>query len=402
MADMPFLVFSSDEETARALQDLIEMCDGATVTDTVCDESRLALALKKSRGSMLLSDLGSSPDAVLDCLESLELSSGSFAVCGAREDSDVILRALRLGALEFLDRSPTQTEIAQLIAKFQQDGRRPRLSDRSDARIVAVMGAKGGVGSTVVTCQLAAELQNAGQRTAVLDLNYPLGDVAVHYDLHPTYTLSDVANSPDQIDATLVSGLLAKHGQSGVEILAAPKRVEESELVEPAHVEAVLEHLKERFDWIVIDVARTWGQVPISALDRADVILLVALQDVPALNHARAHRDLLLRLGVSPSKIRAVVNRHSADSPVSDEDLSRFLGADPDFALPNDFVHVNQSVNEGRSLSEVAPGSKIHAAYRTLAMHCFEWTGQDPPEHMKGDKGSSWRKKLFGKLGKKN
>ena len=84
--------------------------------------------------------------------------------------------------------------------------RRPRAHP---ARVVAVMGAKGGVGSTVVACQLAASLRARGARTALVDLNLPLGDVALYFDVQPTYTLANIARESDRLDATYLRTLLS-------------------------------------------------------------------------------------------------------------------------------------------------------------------------------------------------
>lgn len=402
MVERSFLVFSHDEETAIALRDLLTAIESVSVREVVWDESRLDLALKQVEAEeiTLYADLGDSPQQTLDLLEALELPGGGFVVGGSREDGEVILRAFRMGAREFMDESPSIDDIAAIVKKMQGP---PALADKApsrDARIVAVLGAKGGVGSTVVTCQLAASLQGLGQRVAIIDLSYPLGDVAVHYDLHPRFTLSDVATASDQIDSLLVGSLLERHSGTGVEILAAPGRVQDSELVETAHVEAVIEELKKRFDWIVLDVSRSWGQVSIGAFDRADSIVLVTLQDVPALNHARAHRDILLKLGIPSSRIHTVVNRHAPDSAIEDSDISRFLGATADFALPNDYASVNTSVNEGRAVAQVAPNSDIDVAYTELARCCFEWTGQQPPEAARKNARFKLRNRIFSRFGK--
>ena len=78
--------------------------------------------------------------------------------------------------------------------------------------------------------------------------------------------------------------LLQTHTKSGVEVLAAPSRVEDAELIDETHVEAVLDQLRARFERVVIDVSRSWSPTSVRALDQADIIILVALQDVPSLN----------------------------------------------------------------------------------------------------------------------
>jgi len=237
-----------------------------------------------------------------------------------------------------------------------------------------VMGAKGGVGATVVACQLAASLQQAGSRTVIVDLNIPLGDVALHFDVQPSYTIADIARDSGKVDATLIQGLLQRH-ETGLQILAAPSRMEEAELVTDTHVHAVLESLKREFDWVIVDVSRSWNESTVRALDLADEILLVTLQDVPTLTHARAHRELLLRLGHSPKKIHMVVNRASSKDLVSQDDLVEFLDSKPTVLLPNDYPTTVTSVNEGRPISQVAEDSELDRAFQQLAANVFDWAG---------------------------
>ncbi|MBW2424140.1 MAG: AAA family ATPase [Deltaproteobacteria bacterium] len=399
MSEVSFVVFAEAEEIAEALQQLLEHTGKARVTATVTSEDAIEKVLERERPAALLVDLGHAPHVTLDRIAELTKPSGGFVVCGPRDDSEVILRAFKQGAREFLSSSPDEAEVAEVVEKLSHEVRSVA-TEATEAPVIAVMGAKGGVGATLVACQVASGLQLIGRRTAVVDLNFPLGDVALHFDLDPTYTLSDVVNASDQIDEALVGDLLQKHAKTGVEILAGPSRVEDAELIQESHVDAVLHQLRARFDRVVIDVSRCWNPTSVRALDQADIILLVALQDVPSLNHARAHRDLLLRLGVSPSRIRTVINRYTKDAGVSDEDLARFLGSSPDFCIPNDYATSILSVNEGRPISDVAPGSAIDTAFRALSSRSFEWLGLPCPDEAT-DKKNRWGQSLFRRFGKK-
>jgi pilus assembly protein CpaE len=398
MSIVSFIVFSEDDDVAEALGKLLDSASKARVASTVTSEADLAATVKRESQSVLLADLGYAPHVTLDRLAQCTLPQGGLVVCGPREDSEVILRAMKNGAREFLPSSPSEAEIAEMVENLSgtiQQG----TGEASEASVIAVIGAKGGVGATLVTCQLAANLQAVGRRAAVVDLNLPLGDVALHFDLTPTYTLADVAKASGEIDEALVGDLLQKHTKSGVEVLAGPSRVEDAELILESHVDAVLQKLRGRLDHIVMDVSRSWSSTCVRALEQADMIVIVALQDVPSLNHARAQRDLLVRLGVNPRKIRTVINRHGKDAGVSQEDLVRFLGAQPDFCIPNDYATSIVSVNEGRPISDVAPDSAIADAFKALALRSFEWMGLPVPESSRDEKSGLRRKlnKYFGK-----
>ena len=240
------------------------------------------------------------------------------------------------------------------------------------------MGTKGGVGATVVACQLAASLQRTSGPTAIVDLNFPLGDVALHLDLRPRYTLTSVLSEDDGFDAEYLGTVMARHS-SGVQVLAAPERVEENELVTRSHVESVLDVLGGEVDWIVIDVSRSWNEASVRALDLADGIALVTSLDVASIDHTKKHLELLNRLGYPEKKIHLIANRHSANDALGGRDFESFMGRSFEVGLPNDYDHAVEAVNSGKTLSEIAPKAALTRAFDDLASRAHAWCGLEPP-----------------------
>jgi pilus assembly protein CpaE len=148
--------------------------------------------------------------------------------------------------------------------------------------------------------------------------------------------------------------------------------------VRGAHVERALQLLRTDFDWVILDLSRTWSEPTVRALDLADQILLVTLMDVPTLHHTRKHLDLLERLGHAGERIRLVANRHSPVDAITDKDVQEFLDRAPDFRIPNDFPTTLAGVNRGVSVAEVAPRSKLARAYAELNDALHGWFGVKP------------------------
>jgi pilus assembly protein CpaE len=324
---------------------------------------------------LVIADLGTDPEGVLDLLDKLPTPRPRLIAVGPNE-STTILRAMRMGVRDYFDSHPTEEELRSAVRRAAAE-LAPRVEPaarKHPARVVAVMGAKGGVGSTVVACQIAASLRRGGARTAVVDLNLPLGDVALYFDIQPSYTLANIAREIERLDATYLRTLLQGR-PDGVQILAAPVHAEEAELVRGVHVERVLTLLRADFDWVILDVSRTWSESTVRALDAADLILLVTLMDVPTLHHTRKHLDLLERLGHSGERIRLIANRHSSVDAVTDKDVAEFLERRSDFRIPNDYPTTLAGVNRGVSVAEVAPRSAIARAYGELAETLRGWLG---------------------------
>jgi len=190
--------------------------------------------------------------------------------------------------------------------------------------------------------------------------------------------LADLARAEHELDATYLRTILKGH-ESGVQILAAPTQMEDAESIRGIHVERVLPILRSEFDWVIVDVSRSWNDASVQALTLADQILLVTLFDVPTLNHARQHKKLLEGLAVDESRARTVGNRYSKGDSVTVGDFKRVLGNEPDALIPNDYATTAESVNQGRPIGHVSNGSAIHKAYRQLAFDVYAWCGVDVP-----------------------
>jgi pilus assembly protein CpaE len=397
MADLSFIIYAEHEEAAGAISQLLTASGHAVVLGTASDESELSDALRLHRPEVLFFDLGHAPDVVLDIMESIPAPRPQLMVSGPENQSEVILRALKQGAREFL---PPDLDAQQLAAAVERIALQHSNSAKKErGKVIAVLGAKGGVGATFVACQLAASLQALGGRTAVVDLNTPLGDVALSFDLRPSYTFADIASGSEEVDAAMVERVLQSHG-CGVQILAAPSRMEEAELVKESHVQIVLETLREQFDWVIADVSRSWNEGSIRALELADQTVMVALQDVITLNHLRTYRDILVRLGISQRRIRTVINRHSSGASVTDAEVASFLGSAPDAVLCNDYPNALACVNEGRTLGDFAPGSELRQGFHELAKTGHAWVGRelrDEPAPSDSGIGARVRQLMFGR-----
>jgi pilus assembly protein CpaE len=395
MSQISFAIFSEQEECATAFAQLIDASPHANVALIVSDIDQLSEALGKEEIDAVLVDLGHAPHPLIDHLERSLPTGIPLFVSGPHEDSQVILRALKLGAREFFSMSPEVAEVGAAIDKLLLE---PAFSRRSPGRapILAVMGAKGGVGSTLVACQLAASLQRLSGPTAVVDLNCPLGDVALHLDLTPRYTLASVLGEREDFDVSYLHSVLETH-RSGLQVLAAPEQIEESKLVSGPVVERALTLLSGELSWVVVDVARSWDEASVRALDLADEILLITSLDIASLDHTRKHVDLLQRIGHSGDKIHLVPNRQTGSDSVTAKDFESFLGKKYEIALPNDYKHAVEALDTGRTLHEICPDKPLAAAFDKLAAAAHEWSGLSVPELENNQTLSNRFRQIFGR-----
>ena len=375
--NLKLLLLSTDPKRAKDLAQLCEETGAARIL--ACGEpDELGSLLRRGSADAVLADLVDRPTALLDAYEALPQPRPALIACGPAEDGQLVLRALRLGALEFLPAEVTRVDLANALEKLSRGIEAPPDRGRRGS-IISVMGGKGGVGATVIACQLASTLQRLGRRVAVVDLCLPLGDVDLHYDLRPRYTLADLAEQGAGFDAAYLQSITVDH-RSGVRVLAAPQDPERAELVTASLVARALGLLQLEYDFVIVDASRNWSEPVLQALELSDQILVVTLLDVPTLHHVRRQLVVLERLRVAGSKIKVIANRYSSADAVGDSEVRNFLGLAPSAQIPNDFPTVAASVNQGVPIAQIAPGSRLARSFSQLALDAHEWCGMTAPE----------------------
>ena len=259
-------------------------------------------------------DIDSDDAEALQLVESL---SSSHPQCGVivvsrQTDGQMILKAIRAGAREFLN-SPVQ--IDELVGALDRISATLGGSQRSNSgSIITVAGSSGGVGTTSIAVNLAVALASRPERNVVLiDLDLALGDADVFLDMIPDYTLLDVAQNITRLDLALLRKSLTKHN-SGVYLLPRPIQIEDIDSISNDDFKRVLGLLRASFTHLVIDLSKSYSRLDIAALEASDHILLLTQLDLPCLrNVVRLLSSLEAYEGVN-EKVHVVVNR---SGPVS-------------------------------------------------------------------------------------
>src|SRR4051794_25899198 len=238
----------------------------------------------------------------------------SLLVISSSTDGQIILRAMRGGAKEFLTQ-PLKAEdlIAALgrigAAKFGTGDGRGR-----SCHTIAIAGATGGVGSTSLAVNLGCILAREERNSVVLvDLDMALGDADVCLDSIPDYTLVDVAQNISRLDFTLLKRSLTKHS-SGLYLLPRPVQLQDTAHVTPDDLTRVLGLLKASFTHMILDLSKGYTALDLVALKSAKDVLLVTQLDLPCLRNVVR---LMLSFGEDEAlkeKVKIVVNRVGLDT----------------------------------------------------------------------------------------
>jgi pilus assembly protein CpaE len=284
-------------------------------------------------------------------------------------------QVMRAGARDLVSKPLVPAELLESIrdvqraqAKTHTPQFRALVDPELMPRVIAVAGAKGGVGKTTVAINLSVALaqQHPGQ-VVLVDVYSQFGDVALMLNLQPKRSLVDMAPLEDDIDEELVEAHLTSH-DSGLKVLVAANDLTELATVSVKCLAAVLNSLKRRYRYIVMDVPPMLYETTIFALTHATAVLLVAnLFDLTTLNDTRKLYRLLTRDYVAQERIHVVLNRVARNNRLQVAEIERAFGREATATIPNAAGLVVTSINEGVPFVIRHPDAPISRTVRELA-----------------------------------
>src|ERR671933_122514 len=213
-------------------------------------------------------------------------------------------------------------------------------------RLVTVFSPKGGTGKTVLSTNIGASLaKHWGKKALLLDLDLQFGDAAIMLGLEPDKTIYDLVTAPGELDSEKLAGYTTRHA-SGLDILPAPLRPEDAELVTEAKLARLLEVARESYDVIVVDTSPFFHGPMLATLERTDQLLLVTSLDVPTIKNVRLSLQTLELLSFPPDRIKLVLNRANSKVGMKPKEVESALEREIAYEVPSD-RSVPLAVNRG-------------------------------------------------------
>jgi pilus assembly protein CpaE len=308
----------------------------------------LAALDARRKGILLVDAHGDAAAALLLTQALFDHRPGSRVfLAGAAGDPDLILRAQRAGAAEYL---PLPLEPRALMEAIQRFWRRHSPETPGSAprrgKILTFLGSKGGCGTTTLSANLAVTLAARGSSTLLLDLDFTGGDAALILSLAPSFTVADVVHNAHRLDRDLLGGMVLKH-VSGLEILASGEDPGRARTLEPARIGQILAFCRDHYEHVVVNARETDDPVTQAALSQADLIHLVTCLDFLALRRAQWALRRLARFGISRDVIRLVVNRYEKNPYISLEEAEKILEIKAAWTVPLDLKTAQDALNDG-------------------------------------------------------
>jgi len=323
--------------------------------------------------TVVIVDIDAGNNEEMLALERLMLQIGAWPPVVAVTqsfDAEVARRLVQMRVADFLVKPVQAVELVRTCARVA----RPVGSETAEAEIYTFIPAVGGAGVTTLAIQTALLLLNSGQRgrstTCLVDLDFQHGACAHYLDIEPRLDLKEIEPRPERLDRQLLEIMLSHHA-SGLEVIAAPNRPAEMRTFDPDMVTRLLDLVSSHFDYVVIDMPRTWFSWTDSVLLGSNNLFIVSEVTVPSLRHAKqlvaAVRE---RLGDGP-KPQVIVNRFEQrmfEAGLKKADVEQALGESFAGIIPNNYQLVREAIDRGVPLDEVKPGNAITTQLKKMIL----------------------------------
>lgn len=323
----------------------------------------------ENRPPLVIVDITKKTNISLDIIAKLTniVKNIKIIVLSYDMESNIVIRALRAGAREFLIKPLIEKDFILAVEKMR-DLVLGNINDTTRCKVITTFSNKGGIGKTSLAVNLAMEIANmTKEKVALVDLNMQMGDITTFLNLDPSFDTSYVINNLDRIDETFLLTTLEQYNKTSLYVLADPPDIEQAEIITSEDITTLINVLRNVFSYIVIDTTSSFDSKTITALDNSDLILLVSIINLPSIRNCQRCFDLFKKLGYSKDKIKLVINRYMEADDIKIEDVEEVLDHKVFFKIPNNYYTIINSVNKGVPVSDAAPNSNICKSFRQLA-----------------------------------
>jgi pilus assembly protein CpaE len=309
-------------------------------------------------------------------------------VIGRANDIALYRELMRRGVSEYLTPPLSVVSTIRAIAGLYADPASPFVG-----RQIAVVGARGGSGSSTIAHNLAwAISEKMHAQTVIADFDLAFGTAGLNFNQDPLQGVADALSQPDRLDPILMDRMMVRCTDR-LSLFAAPATLDHDLEIHADAYEEVAQKVRGTAPFVVLDLPHAWSTWKKKMLIAADDLIIVATPDLASLRNAKNMVDLVRSHRPNDAPPRLVINQVGLpgrpEIPV--KDFGDALGLTPSLVLPFDAKLFGQAANNGQMLGEVTSKSKVAEGIDHLAQLI---TRREPPVVQKASLISSlFRKK---------
>ena len=361
VADRSESLANSVQHAAELLRRPIEVVSCSRVAelpDVVTQQGPFDVLLA---GSSLMSRAGlARVTAVHDAYPAM-----SVVLVGGGHADVHLLDVVRTGATDLLISPVRPAKLAESIERAIE--RRHLLSPHAgqaaapalDGATFTVSSATGGCGKTFYATNLAYFLaHHTRRRVCIADFDLQFGEVSTALRLRPKYTSYDLVERLDdeELDEH-IEEYLVPH-ETGTWVLAAPKDPGEADRFGAQDVTRILDALRRRFDYVVVDTPAQLSEIVLAAFDRSDMLFTLATLDLPSVRNMGVFLTTLQRLKIPSDNIRLILNKEESNVGIEVDQVEKLFPQGFSSVLPYS-REVSRSINLGMPVLAASPGTDV-------------------------------------------
>jgi pilus assembly protein CpaE len=273
-------------------------------------------------------------------------------------------RAFEMGADDLLTMPAAPDELEFALRKVMAR-RRGTIAGGTTNPMICIVGPKGGTGKTLAACNLAVALAQKGKRSIVVDLDLQFGDVGIAMGLSPERTIYDLARVGGSLDPDKAEDFLTNHA-SGARALLAPSRPDQAGTITVEFLRELYAALRARHDFVIVDTPPGFSPEVIASIDLASDLLVIGMLDALSLKDTKLGLETLSMMGVSPERIRLVLNRADTSVGIKRSEAETILGRKPDVFVPSD-RQIPRATTDGQPIVVANGRAEAARAFHSLA-----------------------------------
>src|SRR5215467_2445426 len=344
--------------------------------------------------NVILIETDSRTDEILRGLDQLAevCDAGTKVIVVGRVNDVMLYRGLtRRGVSEYLIGPVGTLDIVRAICNLYSAP-----DAKAVGRIIAIIGAKGGVGASTVAHNIAWAIgRDLALDAVVADLDLAFGTAGLDYNQDPPQGIADAVFSPDRVDTAFIDRLLSKCTDH-LSLLAAPATLERVYDFGSNAFDAILDTLRMTTPCIVLDIPHQWAGWTKRALVAADDILIVAAPDLANLRNTKNLFDMLKSQRPNDRAPLYCLNQVGVPKrpEIKAAEFAKAIESEPAATIPFDPQIFGSAANNGQMIEEIAQKHKVSELFVQIAQRL---TGRTEAKKPRG----SLLSPLLGKLMKK-
>lgn len=289
----------------------------------------------------------------------------AFMMMSEDSSSELLLKAIRSGFSEVITLPLSEEKLSQALQRYQT---KQFSSASHHSKVFSVISCKGGSGATFIATNLGYILSALfDKKVLLIDINQYFGDASMFVsDKKPSMTLADVCNQMHRLDFAFLESCLITV-RPNYKILAAAENPDSAVDIKPEHLDTIIRMARNNYDYIILDVGRQIDALTVKGLDLSDTIYTVMQLVLPYIRDARNLLNVFKSLGYSQSKLKMIVNRYDKASKIKLSDLSGAIAVNNLITVPNEYVAVTDSVNQGVSVYHLFKNNAVSKALIEIA-----------------------------------